>query len=339
MVWGGIFFAGSSAMRELDVVHVTLARYALSALVTSVILLAVEGRRSFRTEGRGLALVVLGSVGYCGFNLGSFAMVGPLPAQNVSVLIATMPLVTAVVTWVAGGGRPRPLLAVSAVVALLGVATVLGKGSPTAVLDGAVGLPAVVVVLAVLSWVIYTRGAARFPAWSPLRYTTLSQLGGVVMLLVIAFVAETAGWIGAPRLSAYLDVWPALLYLALPGSVYAVLAWNSAARRLGPPTTSLFISLVPVTALVVTAVNGGEVVPGQLVGVALVLVGLVLGVVSGMRRTGAASEQAAGRVAGRATGQVAAPTHDHGAESDAEPDAEKGPAIVPPVPATVEGAR
>ncbi|WP_159447795.1 DMT family transporter [Streptoalloteichus hindustanus] len=284
MTWGGLFVVSAGVLPELDVVHMTLVRYLFSALLTAALLLAVEGRRAFRTDGRGLLLFVLGSIGYAGYNVAALSMIGPLPAQSVSVLVATMPLVATAVSWAAGGGRPRPVLGAAALLALLGVATVLGRGAPLAVLDGAVGLPAVVVLFGVLSWVVFTRGANRFPDWSPLRYTALTQFGGVVTLMLVTVVAEAAGWVETPRLSTYLHHWPALLYMTVPASVYAVLAWNSATRRLGPPTTSLFITLVPVTALTVTALGGVPVTAGQLVGVALVLAALVAGVLGGTRR-------------------------------------------------------
>ncbi|MFB9908336.1 EamA family transporter [Allokutzneria oryzae] len=281
VLWGGQFAASAEVMKHVDVVHMTLARYSIAAVVLLVALVVVEGRQALSLQGRGGRVLGLGALGYVGFNVLGFAMVGPLPAQSVSVLVATMPMIATAVAWAGGGARPRPALALAALLAFAGVVLVLGKGSPGAALTGAVGAPALLVLLAVAAWTIYTRGAAHFADWSPLRYTALTQVGGVVALMALTVAGEATGLSPTARLSDYGDALLPLLYMALPCAVYGVLAWNAAARRLGPATTSLFITLVPVTALAIAAASGGSTGVAELAGVALVLAALVLGVTGG----------------------------------------------------------
>src|SRR5919197_1207468 len=69
--------------------------------------------------------------------------------------------------------------------------------------------------------------------------------------------------------AALADVVPEILYLALPGAVLAVLAWNAAVERIGPQVTTLFGNLIPVTTFAIEIVRGYR--PG-----ALELVGAVV---------------------------------------------------------------
>jgi drug/metabolite transporter (DMT)-like permease len=275
LIWGGMFAVAASAMHHVDSYHLTLVRYSAASLIFVGLLLYREGRQALRPDGHAVRLFVLGTFGFAGFNLLAYLALSRMSPASASLIVATSPLVAAVIGWVATRVRPPAFVLVAGVGAILGVAMVLGHGNPLGVAKGTAGLGSLFVLAGVTCFVIYTRGAAEFPGWSPLRYTTLTAIGGTLSILIATEVAESTGSISVPGLHDYLAVLPQLAYVIVLAAVVAVLSWNGAVQRIGVLQTSVFITLVPVTAFVVDAVRGAAVHVGDLLGISLVITSLV----------------------------------------------------------------
>jgi drug/metabolite transporter (DMT)-like permease len=275
--WGAMFPIAAHAIPHVEPFHLTALRYGLASLVFVALLWRFEGARSFRPEGRVLRLWALGTLGFAGFNLLSYIGLEHTGPRNAALIVPTLPLVSALVRWLRDGIQPAATTIGATVVALAGVVLVISHGDLATLGEGGVGFGSLLVLGGVFCWVLYTLGAADFPQWSPLRYTTLSAGLGTVSIIAITEVANAAGWVSAPSLAAVGEVWPELAFIVIMGAVAAVLAWNSAIRALGPENGSLFINLVPVTAFAISI--GGGYRPGtvELGGAALTIAALVGG--------------------------------------------------------------
>ncbi len=273
--WGGMFIVAESAFGHVDAVWQSTIRYGVASVVFLLLLALVEGRAAFAPSRRMLSAVGLGSIGFAGFNLLAFVGLRWTTPQAASLIVSTMPLITAFVLWARTGTRPRPVTWATGAVALLGVATVLGDGNPAVVLHGGLNRGDLLVLLGATSWVVYTTGAAGFPGWSPLRYTAISATGGAVAIAAIALSLSGAGVLEVPAGSDLAAVWRQLAYVVVLAAVVAVLCWNHAMRALGPQDGVLFINLVPITTFTVQALRGETPRAGELVGVAITLAALV----------------------------------------------------------------
>lgn len=273
--WGGQFVVGKSAFAYLDPVWLTALRYGIASVVFLALLAAVEGRAGFRRDPRLLRVAVLGTVGFAGFNLLAYVGLTTTSAQAASLIVSTMPLITAFVLWARTGARPSRVTWWSSGVALVGVSLVLTDGHLSRLLHGGLGWGDLLILAGAASWVVYTTGAASVPDWSPLRYTAISSAAGSVVILGIALASTAAGWLRLPTAAGIAGAWWQLAYVALVAAVVAVLCWNAATRALGAQDAVLFINLVPVTAFAVEAVRGHVPQPGELLGAALTLGALV----------------------------------------------------------------
>jgi drug/metabolite transporter (DMT)-like permease len=273
VAWGLMFPILAVALRSVDALNLTAVRYAVAVLILVALLAAREGVRSLRPEGRGPAVLVLGVLGFAGFNLLTNFALGHASPQNVALFGATTPLATQVVRWVRDGVRPRPAVLGLAVLAFGGVGLVITKGRN----DGLVGIGVgeLMMVGAVVSWAIYAHGSSRFTAWSPLRYTALTSVAGTATIVAAALVADLAGWQHFPGAGALLGIAPQLAYLVVVAAVIAVLAMNTAARRLGAANAALFMNLVPVVTFAVQIVRGYQPLPVELAGAALTVAALI----------------------------------------------------------------
>jgi drug/metabolite transporter (DMT)-like permease len=273
--WGGQFVVGKSAFAYLDPVWLTALRYGAASVVFVAMLAVVEGRAGFRSDPRLLRVAVLGTIGFAGFNLLAYVGLTTTTPEAASLIVSTMPLITAFVLWARTGARPSRVTWWSSGVALLGVGLVLTDGDLSRLLRGGLGWGDLLILAGAASWVVYTTGASSVPDWSPLRYTAISSASGSVVILGIALGSTAAGWLRLPTVGGVAAAWWQLVYVALVAAVVAVLCWNAATRALGPQDAVLFINLVPVTAFAVEAVRGHAPRPGELLGAALTLGALV----------------------------------------------------------------
>ncbi|MFF8614318.1 EamA family transporter [Streptomyces sp. NPDC015350] len=131
------------------------------------------------------------------------------------------------------------------------------------------------ILAGVVGWVVYTTGAAGFPAFSVLRHTTVTSVLGTVTIAIITLASGALGAIPTPGAADYAAGWWQILYMAVPATAVAILAFNHATRPLGPANGVLFINLVPLTSFAIEAVRGHRPTTAELTGVALTLAAVV----------------------------------------------------------------
>jgi drug/metabolite transporter (DMT)-like permease len=166
----------------------------------------------------------------------------------------------------------RPLsgrVIVAAVVVALGAAGVqwAGGGITAAGLMlalGALGCEAAFSLLAV----------PHLARLGPLAVSTYACLFAVPLLALWSLLAEGAALPPPDRDQAI-----ALAYMALGVTVFGFIAWYSAVSLLGVERAGLFSGVLPVSALACSAALGAaEITPGRLGAVAVVAIGVTLGV-------------------------------------------------------------
>lgn len=273
--WGGMFQVAKPLLPQIDAFHMTAIRYGGAAFLFAGLLAYREGRGAFRLEGRGMLLWLYGSLGFAGFNLLAFTGLAHSRPEHAAVIMALMPLMTALVNWGMRGTRPASHTLVAIAIALTGVVLVVSNGHLSALsASGQVGGD-LLLLLGALCWVFYTLGAARFTHWSPLRYTTLTCLLGVLSIFAATAAMTRLGHIHPPSMAAVQDGLWALAYMVVIGAVIAVLSWNAGIRQLGALNGVLFINFVPVSAFVIGVILGHRFGLAELAGAAFVILALI----------------------------------------------------------------
>ena len=275
LVWGGQFVVGKSALQTIDAFPLSTVRYALAAALWLLVLVALEGRGSLRLDGRGWRLFWLGSLGFAGFNLFAYTGLAHARPETASLIVALGPLLTALVLWHRTKVRPAPATFALLGVALLGVALVVSAGHPSSILHGALGWGEVLVLAGVLSFILYSLGAAEFASYSPLRYTALTASLGWLTIAGATLIGIATGLVAAPTAAQLTSVWPQIAYLAIPGAFVAVLTWNAAIKAIGPQNAVLFSNLIPVTTFAIEIARGYRPNAAELLGAALTIGALV----------------------------------------------------------------
>jgi len=279
LCWVPLFSVAKRTLPHLDAFALGTVRYALGVALFVALLVAVEGRAALRYQGRFAAAALFGMIGITGFNLCVWLGLGFTLPEHASVILALQTPLTAVAVWLTRGQRPSHFTLGCVVAAIAGVVLVVTKGHPRAALaDIAAGsglLGDVLVFLGALAWTTYTLAAARFSGWSPLRYTVLTCVPGFVGLMLAHAFAIALGFARLPAAQEVYAVRWQIAYFAVCTVFLGVLAFNAAARRLGPLNTMLMLNLVPVGVFAIEAALGRSFSPVELFGAAVVIAALM----------------------------------------------------------------
>ncbi|HTS21363.1 MAG TPA: DMT family transporter [Casimicrobiaceae bacterium] len=275
VAWGGLFLVAQVALPVLDPFHLTAIRYVVTAIVFVALLVYAEGPAALKLEGRGLRAALLGTVGFAGLGLFVFLGLERSRPEHGAIIMATQPLVAAVVAWLLRGVRPARATLGSLVVALAGVLLVVTKGRFDGILSNGTGFGDLLMFLGAASWVVYSLGAADFPTWSPLRYTALTCLLSLPAILGLTVAATATGYVSTPTAADVASVGWQLAYLIGIASVLGVLAWNAGNKRVGVTNGMLFINFVPVTVFAIRIAQGHHFRPVEFVGAMLVIGALI----------------------------------------------------------------
>jgi len=279
--WGAMFPVMTDALQYMDPFNFTTIRYSIAGLAFAILLASREGINGFTLKGERWALAWLfGTLGFAGFGFLVFLgqrMAGASGALTASIMMATMPMLGLLTVWLLKNNRPHASTFGFILMSFVGVLMVITNGNIEEVINSPLNMTAnLLLITGALCWVLYTVGGSYFPDWSPVRYTTMTTLLGMISVIAIDIALILNGKIAAPTLSTVRIVTPHLLYMALVAGLLAVLCWNIGNKIITPTNGVLFMDIVPVTAFIVSALSG--VVPStiQLAGAGITAAALIL---------------------------------------------------------------
>ncbi|MBB6669338.1 DMT family transporter [Cohnella nanjingensis] len=280
LAWGGMFPVMQVALKVLDPFYFTTIRYIWAGLILLGMLIVFEGKNVLRLEGESWKLLFFGAVGFSGFGFLTFVgqkLSGPSGAIIASVIMALMPLMTTCVNWAVHKSKPNLSTFISIFIALSGALLVITNGDPSLIVQIKEHIGAsLLIMLGALCWVIYTMGGSQFVGWSPLRYTALTTCFGSLMNILIVLSATVFGALTMPSAERIGRVGSELLYMILIAGVLAVFTWNVGNKMLKPENGMLFMNIVPVTTVTISALQGVDVGRLQLAGTFIVIISLAI---------------------------------------------------------------
>jgi drug/metabolite transporter (DMT)-like permease len=264
----GTLAAISSVINQYPLYGGQALRYALAAVVLS----AVAGAKGLGlvrlTLRETLLLLALTATGLVLFNVCVIQATRHASPTLVGTIIGVVPVILALAGPLLARARPsgRVLLAAFVVVVGATITTGLGSGSLTGLLYsiGALACEACFSLLAI----------PLLPKLGPVRVSAYTEAVAVPLLLVVGVVADGGGILRMPTAAEA----AAMVYLGTVVSAGAFVLWYDALPRLGVDRAGLFAGMVPVGAIVTTLLLGlGTPATNELVGTALVIAGLTVG--------------------------------------------------------------
>ncbi|GKU77448.1 DMT family transporter [Paenibacillus sp. L3-i20] len=279
MSWGAMFPVAHIALQKIDPFYFSFIRYFLVGIILTVMLLMKEGKSAFKLEGRGKALLLLGTMAFTVYNMCIFLgqdLMGEPGTVAASIMEVMMPMISIMILWITKKTMPKKYMLTSVVIALIGAFLVITNGKLTFFTTASQNLfPLFLLFVGVVGWVIYSMGGAQFKEWSILRYSTLTCLLGSVVSLVIVAVLSITGLVPVPTIETVLSIKYEMAFMVLLPGLAALLCWNAGIKLLSPLNGILFINFVPITTFIVMAFQGYQISIYEIAGTLLVIFALL----------------------------------------------------------------
>lgn len=272
LIWGSNFVLLKFALAFMDTLTFDALRLSVGALLLLILTVAQEGwqpppRRDI------WKLIGLGLLGNTFYQLPFIIGLTLTTPGNSSLLIATVPIWTALLAVALGKERiTLPIwtgVLLSTVGVLLVTLSLSGVSLQSAYLWGDL-----LTVLAALSWAAYTVFSKELlTRYSPLRLSALALIPGVLGLwLAAAPSAWQLDWAGIPSW-----LWLVIIASGVLPIAFAYVVWAAAVKQRGAARTAIYNNAVPLVTFVLAYFTLGEpIMPLQLGGAALVLLGIWL---------------------------------------------------------------
>jgi len=270
LVWGAAFSGIKVLLETLSPGGLTAGRLVISAIVFTVMLPFLGSGKPRREPGDLWRLVVIGLTGAAGYHLAINWGEQYISAGVASLVVATMPVMVAVLAATVLKERLGRTGVLGVLVALAGV-TLLVLGSEGGLQARSV-IGVLVTLLAPACWAVYTTVSKPLSArYDGVRLNLLGAWLGAVIVLPLGFgdVSRLGSLDGRG--------WFWLLYLGIFSSAVSYVAYVWALQRWTASGVASFVYLVPVSSLVWAWLLLGEVpAPLSLVGGGAVIAGVIL---------------------------------------------------------------
>lgn len=281
LCWGSMTPLMHELLHRYDAIEIAVLRYAVAAPLLMLILVSPIGGRppaSGTLASAGPRLLALGTLGVVVFATAyTFGIYYAGPIQS-SIVSSAAPVIAVSLGWLLSRELPDRTLLVGIAVAVPGAVLALSAGNANALAaEGpwALGLGVALVLLSNIAWSLYSALARRWlDGWPPVALTASTIAVGGVLFAILYLAAGAAGLVRfPPPTPSSLDA-GLIGFVAVFGICLGVVCWNVGVARLGLSLASLYLNLMPVVAIGLSALLGATVTAAHLLGTALVIVGL-----------------------------------------------------------------
>lgn len=273
--WGANFVLASTVLASLPPLWAAAVRFLLGAALMFIIASVRREEMVSLLRRHAAIYLLLGIVGITAFNLLFFYALQSTSANSAALIMATNPLLTALLAAAFLGEKPVARQLVALPVALTGVLVVISHGDMGKLASLSFVHGDLLMLAANLSWALYNVLTRRYmPQASPVANTSWIMVVGATLLLATALGSDTH--VHTLDLKASLS----MTVMVVGGTVLAYLFWGIGIARLGAARTAIFLNLVPVFAMLISAFLGTLPSAAQLAGGLLVLGGVTISMVS-----------------------------------------------------------
>lgn len=272
VLWGGVFHVIKYPLSVAPPFVVIFVRFALTVLLLLPWLFARRNYRiAFSRENLG-DMIFLALVGICAYNtFFTYGMALSEPATG-SLIIAANPAMTTFISRLWKKEIISPIRWVGIALAFFGLVFIVFEGSVANLGRLQLGAGNLVLLGAPFVWAIYSIKSREVLQRVPTMVFTPAVLLLSLPLqgLVAAVQLEGFAWAGEAKF------WWPVLFLGVMATGVAYLCWNKGVELLGAARGSVFINLIPVTALLISLLLGRPLYAYHYLGGLIVVLGVIL---------------------------------------------------------------
>jgi len=222
-------------------------------------------------------ILMLGAILASFSTLYAFAILLSEPV-TAAVVLSTSPLIAAVLSKLLYRHRFPPGLAASLGLAVAGGLLVATGKPETAILETSFRGGELLMLVTQSLWILYSLKVQEWfgdGSLSALAVTTWTSCVACALQVVLFAALWRLGVAALPSAGPIAPEALAFVWISVGAGGVAIVFWNAATARVGVPVAALYLNLIPIVALVISAALGVAPTGQQMVGGALVLAGVL----------------------------------------------------------------
>ena len=247
--WGGTFIAGRSIAPDVNPVNAAFLRFTVASIFLILFTKKIEGFLPRISKKQFFPLLLLGATGVFSYNILFFEGLHYIHAGRAALIIAMNPIVISLLSALIFRERLNLIKIIGILLSVTGALVVISNGQLTHAMGYDIGRGEILICGCVASWVAYSLlGKSVMGTLSPLVSVCYSSIAGTV-LLAIPFLIN--GQFNEIITYSFPD-WFSLFYLGFFGTVLGFFWYYEGINIIGPMKASVFINLVPVSAIILS---------------------------------------------------------------------------------------
>ncbi|WP_096154505.1 MULTISPECIES: DMT family transporter [Bacillus] len=274
-IWGSAFIAGKYAVQSFEPATVAFLRFFGAAILLFPIMWIMEKKRNKPTLKDYGLFAILGLTGIAIYNICFFLASKHAPVIKSSLFIASNPVLIILFSALFLREKITKNNIVGMIVALTGVAFIITEGHLEKIVQ--LGFEPIDFILAgaVLSWALYSViGKVVLKKYSAIVSTTYAVAFGTLFLFPFAII-ETS-WLDVQL--ATMDAWVAIGHMSVFVTVVSFIMYYQGIKEVGAAKSSIFINVMPVSAVIMATIFLGEkLITAHVIGALFVISGVYIG--------------------------------------------------------------
>ncbi|NWN81722.1 MAG: DMT family transporter [Halomonas sp.] len=270
LIWSGNMTINQLTVGAIAPSSIAFLRWllALAVLTPLVAPAAWKHRAAIRREWPKLA--VLGLLGMGLWQGLAYMAAETTSATNMGILAAMVPLLTVLLSALILREPPSLGGVAGGVLALAGVAILLGHGNPLSLLELTVAKGDALMLVAATCYALYGVMLRRWPIALPPWVLLYGQVIFAVLILLPPYLLGPMTPVNSGNIGL-------ILYAGIPASIITTFLWMLAIRRIGASQASIFINLMPLfSAIIAMFALGERIALHHFLGGGLILAGVVM---------------------------------------------------------------
>lgn len=283
--WSGAFIAGKFAVPYIPTCTLTFGRFFVASLILYLVKKYMDEKHpaeAYRFQREDLPkFLFTGIVGMVGYHVFFFLALEYTTAINSSIIGATNPIVTTLLTIIFLKQRVPAKQLLGILLSLCGVILTITACDLSVLLEFSFNRGDLLMCTAVVFWAAYgVFSKSRCSHIPPVAITYYSFVVCAAAMIPFVIWENPMSWIPETPATAYM----AILFMAVFSSCFAYLVQQVAIKEIGPARTSVFINLVPVFSSILAVIILDEVLqPVKIFTALLIIAGVCICQLAGTR--------------------------------------------------------
>jgi drug/metabolite transporter (DMT)-like permease len=269
--WGANFYFGKLVVGYMSPEAANTLRFGIAAVILSIVLFFTKGLSREMLIKKAKIYLVLAIIGIYGFNMLFLLGLKYTSSVNGSLIMGLNPLLTAILSYFFLSTSINLKQLIGITISFTGVVIIISAGDFSAIRNLNFSLGDLLLIMASTSFAIYNIINRKYMAdTSPLHTTAITTIISAILFYLSAeLMGKTTGLLTIPA-----NIWEALLFMSIFGSILAYIFWNRGVSKIGANKASLFTNLIPLSGTFISVAMGNELVNYQILGGFFILVGV-----------------------------------------------------------------